>query len=102
MGSRKAGAQGQELPQLDESEVLLEFHRIGNAVKVTAVDPRSLAEATIVGDRALGEHALGQAALRKLRYVLERRSGTAPGPGGSGPGGDGRGGSGPGGRGTVV
>lgn len=82
---------------MDESEVLLEFHRVGNAVKVTAVDPHSLVEATIVGDPALGEHALGRAAIRKLRYVLERRSGEAAARGRRGPDG-----SGPGGRGTLV
>lgn len=97
MATRKAGARGKKPPTLDESEVLLEFHRIGNAVKVTAVDPRSLAEATIVGDPALGEHALGRAAVRKLRYVLERRAGAAPGLDRSGPDR-----SGPGGRGTLV
>jgi len=83
------------LRSLNEDEVLLEFHRVGNAVKVTAVDPHSLVEATIVGDPAVGEQALGRAAIRKLRYVLERRSATGtgrPNPDGAGSGG----------RGTVV
>lgn len=93
MVTRKSGAGGQDPALPDEGEVLLEFHRLGNAVKVTAVDPRSLAEATIVGDPALGERALGQAAIRKLRYVIERRRGAAEerGPRSGGPG-----------RGTLV
>lgn len=59
------------------AEALLEFHRIGNSVKVTAVDPVSLIEVSIVGDPNAGETALAHAAGRKLRYVLGRRR-TAP------------------------
>jgi hypothetical protein len=66
---------------LDESGILIEFHRVGNAVKVTAVDPQSLLEASIVGDPAMGEAALSHAAIRKLRYVLDRR-GRKQGEGG--------------------
>ncbi|MHA1568235.1 MAG: DUF6898 family protein, partial [Alphaproteobacteria bacterium] len=32
-----------------ETEVLLEFHRVGNAVKVTAMDPESMVEVSIMG-----------------------------------------------------
>lgn len=75
LGQRESmGVPKQESPPLDESEVLLEFHRLGNAVKVTAVDPRTLAEATIVGDPSLSEQALGRAAIRKLQYVIKRRA----------------------------
>jgi len=61
----------------DATEALLEFYRIGNVVKVTAVDPVSLVEVSIVGDPRAGETALAHAAVRKLRYVLGRRR-TAP------------------------
>jgi hypothetical protein len=57
----------------DAAEALLEFYRIGNVVKVTAVDPVSLIEVAIVGDPRAGETALAHAAVRKLRYVLGRR-----------------------------
>lgn len=85
----KAGSRGRERmtghrgdqpkgqgPAMDESRILLEFHRVGNAVKVSAVDPDSLVEASIVGDPALGEQALAKLAIRKLRYVLGRRART--------------------------
>lgn len=72
-GDRRDQPKGPE-PTLDESRVLLEFHRVGNAVKVSAVDPDSLVEASIVGDPAVGEQALANAAIRKLRYVLGRRA----------------------------
>lgn len=64
----------------DPAEVLLEFQRIGNAVKVTAVDPKTLAEVSIVGDAGAGEAALKQLAIRKLRYVLDRRATPGPPP----------------------
>ncbi len=54
-------------------EALIEFHRVGAYVKVSAVDPVTLTEVSIIGDPAAGETALKQAAMRKLAYVLERR-----------------------------
>jgi Domain of unknown function (DUF6898) len=57
-----------------DTEVLLEFHRVGAVVKVTAVDPVSLTEVCISGPASAGQSALGQAAIRKLRYVLTRRA----------------------------
>lgn len=74
MTRRDKDAPGQEPSSFDETSLLIEFHHVGNAVKVTAVDPKTLVEATIVGDPAAGEAALTRAAVRKLRYVLERRS----------------------------
>jgi hypothetical protein len=60
------------------NEVIIEFHRIGNAVKVTAVDPESLVEVSIVGPSGAGEEILKRTAIRKLEYVLDkRRSGGA-------------------------
>ena len=55
-------------------EVILEFHRVGAYVKVSAVDTVTLTEVAIVGDPAAGEAALKQAAIRKLDYVLARRA----------------------------
>jgi hypothetical protein len=57
-----------------DQDVLLEFHRIGAVVKVSAVDPATLTEVCISGPANAGEAALGQAAIRKLRYVLARRA----------------------------
>lgn len=49
--------------------LLVETVRYGNSVKVTVVDPSSLIEAAVVGPANAGEHALVQAALRKLDYL---------------------------------
>lgn len=55
-------------------EVIVEFRRVGNAVKVTAVDPVTLVEVSIVGSPATSEAELSRIAIRKLDYVLSRRS----------------------------
>lgn len=56
----------------------LEFQRHGSAVKVTAVDPATGVEVSIVGDPRAGEAALGRIAAQKLRYVLEKRARAEP------------------------
>ena len=66
-------------------EVILEFRQIGNAVKVTAVDPETLVEVSIMGSAASGEETLRRAALRKLDYVLRKRQGGGYGAGGRPP-----------------
>ncbi|HVI53000.1 MAG TPA: hypothetical protein VM661_17460 [Candidatus Sulfotelmatobacter sp.] len=57
-------------------EVLFEFRRLGNSVKVSAVDPISNTEVSIVGSPGAGEAYLKQTALRKLIWVLEKNSKT--------------------------
>lgn len=54
-------------------EVLFEFYRVGNAVKVSAVDPDTLTEVSIVGAPYMTEEMLKRAALRKLDYVMRNR-----------------------------
>jgi hypothetical protein len=53
-------------------DVIIEFHRVGAFVKVSAVDTETYTEVSIVGDPARGEEALKRAAIRKLEYILER------------------------------
>jgi hypothetical protein len=54
-------------------EVIFEFVRVGRAVKVSAVDPATGTEVSIIGDPVVGEVALKRLAVRKLDYVLARR-----------------------------
>lgn len=56
-------------------DVIVEFHRIGAYVKVSAVDTHSLTEVSIVGDPSAGEEMLARAAVRKLEYVMARKGG---------------------------
>lgn len=55
------------------TEVIFEFRQVGNAVKVSAVDPVTNTEVSIVGSPRMDKAALKSAALRKLRYVIEKR-----------------------------
>jgi hypothetical protein len=55
-------------------EVILEFQRLGNAVKVTATDPDTLIEVSIMGPARSSEAELRRAALDKLEYVLRKRA----------------------------
>ena len=57
-------------------EIILEFQRLGNAVKVTATDSESLIEVSLVGPAHWSEAALKRVALGKLNYVLKKRAGT--------------------------
>lgn len=55
-------------------EVIFEFLRVGNSIKVTAVDPATLVEVSIVGPPTASEAQLRATALRKLEYVLKRKA----------------------------
>lgn len=52
------------------TEILIEFVQIGQTVKVTAVDPLTGTEASIVGDPAAGQEQLKKLAVKKLKYVM--------------------------------
>ncbi len=60
------------MPDGTLKEVIIEFHRVGNAVKVSAVDPVSKVEVSIVGPPDAGEETLKRTAIRKLEYVLDK------------------------------
>jgi hypothetical protein len=55
------------------SEVLFEFRRVGNSVRVMAVDPVSNTEITMVGAPGCGEETLKRLAARKLAYVISKK-----------------------------
>jgi len=58
----------------DDDSVLIEMIRMGNAVKVVAVDPKTGIEASIVGPPSAGEETLKRNAIRKLEYVFAKGS----------------------------
>lgn len=59
--------------QSDKHGVIVEMIAIGRYVKVTAVDTRTGTEVSIVGDPRRGERALREAAVRRLRFVMEKQ-----------------------------
>jgi hypothetical protein len=66
---------GGRVPAERLKEVIIEFQRIGNSVKVMAVDPESQVEVSIVGPSGAGEETLKRTAIRKLEYVLAKQKG---------------------------
>jgi len=56
-------------------EVIIEFHSVGAYVKVSAIDPVSLTEVSIVGDPHAGEARLKRLAVQRLEYVMARQAG---------------------------
>jgi len=59
-------------------EVLFEFSRVGNIVRVTAIDVDSNTEIVIAGPAAAPQAALRNTALQKLRYVIAKKKGETP------------------------
>lgn len=68
-----------ELPQITEiavaspREVLFEFQRSGAYVKVSALDPVTLTEVSIVGSARAPAEQLKRTALQKLKFVMEKK-----------------------------
>ncbi|HUB97970.1 MAG TPA: hypothetical protein VL993_18745 [Stellaceae bacterium] len=75
LGWRIAGRAGYSSGMAAQGETIFEMIRVGTAVKVTAVDPATGAEAVIVGDPAAGEAELKRLARQKLDYVLAKQRG---------------------------
>jgi hypothetical protein len=61
-------------------EVIFEFYRLGNSVKVSAVDTETLTEVSVVGPVTASEATLRNNALRKLEFVLARRGAQGKNP----------------------
>lgn len=55
-------------------EVLFEFRRVGNSLRVAAIDPVSNIEVTIVAPARLGEREAQRVALQKLAHVRGKRA----------------------------
>lgn len=51
---------------------IIEFTRIGTTVKVTAIDPRTMTEVSIVGGARYSQDFLTRRAVKKLEYVLSK------------------------------
>jgi hypothetical protein len=62
--------------ELDAAEVLFEFYRLGNAVKVTAFHVPTLTEISIVGPRGAHQEHLKLLAVKRLQYVLTKNKGA--------------------------
>jgi hypothetical protein len=54
-------------------EIIIEFHPLGQFVKVSALDVQTLTEASIQGPASAGEAILKINALKKLEYVMRKK-----------------------------
>ena len=72
MGRERYEYQGPH-SDIDLREVLFELQKIGNSVRVCAIDPRTNTEVVIVGSPAMSSYSLKINAIRKLRYVIAKK-----------------------------
>lgn len=57
-------------------EYILEFVEIGNSVKVSAIDPETLTEASIIAPSGVNKEEIKEVAIRKLEYVMAKKGGS--------------------------
>jgi ribosomal protein S6 len=55
-----------------DTQYIVEFAQHGRSIKVTAFDPQTLTEASVVGAQGATKQQLAELAIRKLRYVIEK------------------------------
>lgn len=55
-------------------EYLIEFITVGKSMKVTAFDPVTMKEVSMMGAPRVSRAELSRLAIRKLRYVIRRDS----------------------------
>ncbi len=59
---------------MGDEDIIIEFRRIGASIKVSAMDPETLTEVSIVGPASAGEEELTRNVLKKLEYVLAKKA----------------------------
>jgi hypothetical protein len=62
------------MAELEEHEVYFEFVKLGNAVKVTAIDSVTAIEVSVMGPASAAKSDLERLALRKLEVRLKREA----------------------------
>lgn len=83
-GRREGRAAMAEQGRVRLKQVLFEFIRMGQAVKVNAIDPETGIEVSMVGDPKAGTETLKRLATRKLEYVIAKRLDQGAGGNGGG------------------
>jgi hypothetical protein len=63
-------------PQTTAKEILLEYIRVGSALKVIAVDPDTGTEVSFQAPANAGPAEIGRLAAQKLAYVLGKQAKT--------------------------
>ncbi|MEZ5833681.1 MAG: hypothetical protein R3D05_21120 [Dongiaceae bacterium] len=60
-------------PMSEADNYIIEFTQVGANVKVTAIDPKTMTEVSIVGGTQYSQEFLTRQAVKKLQYVLSKR-----------------------------
>lgn len=58
---------------LQGREIIIELFPVGNLVKVSAMDTKTLTEVSIQGPKSAGEEILKRNAMKRLEYVLKKK-----------------------------
>ena len=61
------------MTSINDPRIIIEFIQVGAYVKVSAVDPVSLVEVSIVGDPSASRNTLERNAIKKLKFVLSKK-----------------------------
>jgi len=62
----------------DQEGYIIEFVPVGKVVKVSAMDPVTLTEVSIIGPTHASRAELQSTVVSKLQYVLKKRAGEKP------------------------
>jgi hypothetical protein len=65
---------GHHSPMSETDNYIIEFTQIGGSVKVTAFDPRTLTEVTIVGAANYSQEFLTRQVVKKLEFMLAKKA----------------------------
>lgn len=57
----------------EEQPFIIEFTQVGHVLKITAIDPVTGKEVSMVGNPAMSQAYLARQAAKKLRYVLNKK-----------------------------
>jgi hypothetical protein len=61
-------------PMSGADDYIIEFTKVGASVKVTAIDPQTMTEVSIVGAAGYSQEFLSRQAVKKLQYVLSKNT----------------------------
>ena len=64
---------GHHSPMSGTDNYIMEFTQIGTSIKVTAIDPHTMTEVSIVGGTQYSKEFLSRQAIKKLEYVLAKK-----------------------------
>jgi hypothetical protein len=65
-------------PMSEADNYIIEFTQVGGSVKVTAVDPKTMTEVSIVGGPQYSQEFLTRQAVKKLEYMLSKGEKKSP------------------------